>query len=133
MSSKAVHGTDAASGAERQYFDALAQGHFNIQRCGQCSRHVFHPREICPHCGADALGWVRPSGRGTVYSYTTVRRKPEAGGDYNVSLIDLEEGVRMMACVVGRDPHGVAIGMAVQARVDAAGGAARVVFEEVQP
>jgi len=121
------------SGAERQYFDALAQGQFNIQCCGQCRRHVFHPREICPHCGADALGWVRPSGRGTVYSYTTVRRKPGSGGDYNVSLIDLEEGVRMMACVVGRDPHGVAIGMAVQARIESGDGAARVVFEEVRP
>jgi uncharacterized OB-fold protein len=120
----------AAMGAERQYFDHLAQGRFLIQHCPGCRRHVFHPREICPHCGGDALDWVAPAGRATVYSFTTVARKPEAGGDYNVSLVDLEEGVRMMSSVVGMPPAQVRIGMAVRASIGERDGAPVVLFEE---
>ncbi len=125
MSSAAV----ADMGTQKQYFDHLSQGRFMIQRCADCARHVFHPREICPHCGSDALAWVAPAGRATVYSYTTVARKPEAGGDYNVSLIDLEEGVRMMSSVVGMPPDQVRIGMAVRAVIGERDGAAAVLFE----
>ena len=77
----------------------LDAGRFLIQRCGACGRHVYYPREICPHCGSAALEWKRPSGLGTVHAVTTVRRKPAEGGDLNVSLIDLDEGVRLMSRV----------------------------------
>ena len=65
----------------------------------------------------DKLDWVKASGSGTVYSTTVVRRKPEAGGDYNVALIDLAEGPRMMSRVVGVEPTAVKIGMKVRARI----------------
>lgn len=122
-------------GPDRQYADALAAGQFRIQHCGDCSRHVFFPRNICPHCGGDALAWVTPKGTGTVYSASVVRRKPDAGGDYNVVLVDLDEGVRMMSRVEGVAPADVRIGMRVKARVMAAqgdGDAALVVFDPVE-
>ena len=109
--------TPAAGGADQRYRQALAQGKFLIQRCGACARAVFYPRMVCPHCGAPDLGWEAPSGRGTVYSTTVVRRKAEAGGDYNVALVDLEEGVRMMSRVEGMAPDAVRIGMTVRAEV----------------
>ena len=105
------------SGPEKRYLDALAAGRFEIQKCAACARHVFYPRVVCPHCGAGELGWVAPSGRGTVYSTTVVRRKPADGGDYNVCLVDLAEGVRMMSRVASIPPQEVKIGMAVTARI----------------
>jgi uncharacterized OB-fold protein len=105
------------SGPEKRFFDALAAGRFEIQKCSSCARHVFYPRVLCPHCGSDRLDWIAPSGRGTVYSTTVVRRKPADGGDYNVCLVDLAEGVRMMSRVAGIAPPDVRIGMAVKARV----------------
>ena len=105
-------------GPEQQYFSALAVGRFQIQKCAACSKHVFYPRVLCPHCGSGTLEWIEPSGRGTVYSSTTVRRKAEAGGDYNVCLIDLEEGPRLMSRVEGVPAAAVQIGMPVQARVN---------------
>jgi hypothetical protein len=105
------------SGPEKRFFDALAAGRFEIQKCADCAQHVFYPRVICPHCGSDRLDWIAPSGRGTVYSTTVVRRKPADGGDYNVCLVDLAEGVRMMSRVAGIAPPDVRIGMAVKARV----------------
>ena len=104
-------------GPEKIYQDKLAQGVFEIQRCTTCNQHVFYPRVLCPHCGGDQLEWTAPSGRGTVYSTTVVRRKEAEGGDYNVALIDLDEGPRMMSRVVTVQPSAVRIGTAVQARV----------------
>jgi uncharacterized OB-fold protein len=52
-----------------------------------------------------------------VYSTTVIRRRAESGGDYNVALIDLAEGVRLMSRVEGLPPADVKIGMAVRARI----------------
>jgi uncharacterized OB-fold protein len=60
-----------------------------------------------------------------------VRRKPEAGGDYNVALIDLDEGVRMMSRVDGIPPEEVRIGMQVRAKVLDNKGVGLVVFEKM--
>jgi uncharacterized OB-fold protein len=114
-------------GVEAAYQQQLDQGRFLLQRCADCARHVFYPRELCPHCGSTALGWVEPSGNGTVHAVTTVRRKPDAGGDYNVSLVDLDEGVRMMSRVESSGV--VAIGDRVRARVQVDGGRGIVLFD----
>ena len=112
-----------------QYQAALDTGSFQIQRCKACAQAIFYPRELCPHCGSDALAWEQASGKGTVYSTTVIRRKPEAGGDYNVALVDLAEGPRMMSRVEGMAPADVAIGMAVQAEVIQHNGKGLVVFK----
>lgn len=125
------HTAAPPAGPEKHYHDQLAQGRFQIQRCQACSQAVFYPRVICPHCGSGLLDWITPSGKGTVYSTTVVRRKPEHGGDYNVALIDLEEGVRMMSRVEGIAPEAVTIGMAVQGSVVDAGDSKLVVFKQI--
>jgi len=106
-----------AGGVQAEHQAALDEGRFLIQRCAECARHVYFPRELCPHCGATALAWVEPQGGGTVHAVTTVRRKADAGGDINVSLIDLDEGVRLMSRVEGVPPSDVRIGQRVRARV----------------
>jgi uncharacterized OB-fold protein len=109
----------------------LDAGRFLIQRCGGCGRHVYFPRESCPHCGGAALEWTAPKGTGTVYAVTTVRRKPADGGDLNVSLIDLDEGVRLMSRV-GNLPAGeVRIGQRVKARVQVKDGRGLVLFDAI--
>jgi uncharacterized OB-fold protein len=65
---------------------------------------VFYPR-----VGGE---WRVSSGRGIVYATTTVHRR--GGETYNVSLIELDEGFRMMSTVEADDVH---IGMAVQVRM----------------
>jgi len=114
------------------YQAELDAGRWQIQRCGGCGRHVFFPRVDCPHCGASALDWVTPSGRGSIYAITTVRRKPADGGDLNVSLVDLDEGVRLMSRVANRAPEAVRIGQRVQARVELKDGQGLVVFDVIE-
>jgi hypothetical protein len=105
------------AGPEKYFHEQLSKGLFQIQRCSDCEKAVFYPRMICPHCGSADLGWFQPSGLGTVYSTTVVRRKAEHGGDYNVALIDLHEGVRMMSLIEGIRPDQVSIGMTVKAAI----------------
>ena len=110
------------------YQDNLAKGSFQIQQCKECGKHIFYPRVMCNHCGSADLKWVEPTGRGVVYSTSVVRQKPEKGGDYNIALIDLEEGPRMMSRVVDLDPNKVKIGMVVSAHVGTIDGKPAVVF-----
>ena len=104
-------------GAESSYQEYLAKGEFRIQRCGHCNSHVFYPRYLCPACGSSNLSWIKPSGAGTVHSTTVMRRRAEAGGDYNVCLVQLSEGPRLMSRIEGVPPAEIRIGMAVTARV----------------
>lgn len=117
------------AGADAQYQAALNEGRFWIQRCGDCAKHIFFPRQICPHCGSASLAWIEPRGTGTVHSTSVVRRKPDSGGDYNVALIDLDEGARMMSRVEGIAPAEVKIGMRVKVKVINDKGNSLVVFE----
>ena len=118
-------------GIQAQHQAALAEGRFLIQRYSACGQHIYFPRDLCPHCGSGDVAFAEPKGTGTVYSTTVVRRKPDAGGDYNVALIDLDEGVRLMSCVDNMAPTEVKIGQRVKAKVTVANGTGRVLFDAV--
>ena len=118
----------AASGVLAQHQAQLGQGLFQIQKCQACHQHIYFPRELCPHCGSADVAFVTPSGKGTVYAVTTVRRKPAEGGDYNVSLIDLDEGPRLMSRVTNCPPEAVHIDQRVQAHVVVTDGQGVVMF-----
>ncbi len=117
------------AGPEAVYFSKLESGIFEIQRCDDCNGAVFYPRLVCPHCGSAALSWFAPTGRGTVYATTTVHT---GGEPYNVCLVDLDEGARMMTRVEDMPPGDVGIGLRVQARIQQADGGARIVFDALK-
>lgn len=120
--------SEEKAGPEARYFDQLSRGRFVIQRCDDCEQTVFYPRTLCPHCGSQALTWFEPRGDGVVYASTTIHTAADLE-PFNVCLVDLDEGVRMMSQVVGMPPDSVRIGMRVSARVEGSGDAAKVVFE----
>lgn len=109
--------TADAQGPDATFNAYLAEGRFMLQRSRSSGRYVFYPRSLVPGSGERDLEWVEASGRGTVYSTTVIRRRPDKGGDYNVALIDLAEGPRMMSQVINVEPDQVRIGMAVVAKI----------------
>ena len=113
---------------EAEFRRHLEAGRFMLLQAGASGRFVHPPRVAVPGSGETDLRWVAASGRGTVHSTTTVRCKPPAT-DYNVSLVDLAEGPRMMSAVLGIVPADVRIGMAVRARIEPGEEGPRVVFE----
>ena len=94
----------------------LESGRLGFQRCAGCGTAIFYPRVLCPVCGGAELAWETCSGRGTVYATTAVYRRD--GDPYNVVLVDLEEGFRMISRVEGVPAEEVEIGTRVALRVD---------------
>lgn len=88
----------------RPFWEACKQGKLLLQYCDGCLLYQFYPRLYCMRCGAQNLRWVEASGQGIVYSYTIIRqnKSPEFRDDvpYNVALIQLEEGPRMLSNVI---------------------------------
>jgi uncharacterized OB-fold protein len=96
------------------FWEGTRQGELRIQRCSACGRHVFYPRALCPHCMADSLEWIVATGKGIVYSFTEVHRTSDefrAEVPFAVGLVELAEGVRMMARLDVAKP---VVGMAVR-------------------
>jgi len=115
---------------DAKYHAFLRQGRFMLQRSLGSGEYHFYPRAVAPLTGANDLKWVEASGHATVYSTTVVRTKPPAES-YNVALVDLREGPRLMSRVVGVPPEAVHIGMAVKAEIGDVGGKPLVLFRPV--
>ncbi|MGW4029480.1 Zn-ribbon domain-containing OB-fold protein [Streptomyces sp. NPDC004838] len=112
------------------YTEGLAAGELRFQHCSDCGRAVFYPRVLCPHCGSESLEWRVSAGLGTVYA-TTVLHQRDAD-PYNVALIDLDEGFRMMSRVEGVSPQDVRIGERVALAVITEDGAPLAVFRPLE-
>jgi uncharacterized OB-fold protein len=98
-----------------------------IQRSVVTAKAIFPPRVMAPGSGETELEWVQASGRGVVQSFTVVPQRPPQA-DYNICLIDLEEGPRLMSRLVGVDHQEIAIGLAVEAVIEGEGDDAVLLF-----
>lgn len=98
------------------FWEGTAVGELRIQQCTACGALRNPPGPMCPSCGADKPGYVVASGRGTIFSYV-VHHAPKVPGKtlpFVVALVELEEGVRMIAELVDADPASVTVGMPVE-------------------
>ncbi len=85
-----------------QYFWAgCSEGELRFQRCADCNHAQFFPRSHCLNCNSDQVAWHASKGVGTIYSVTRVERAPSdefrALVPYSIALVDLDEGIRLMA------------------------------------
>ena len=101
------------------FFDGARDDKLMLQHCTSCGGWSFPVRERCPHCFAATLEWRPASGRGTLYTFAIMHQVMNPGFasavPYNVSQIDLEEGVRMISNVVGVANDALRIGMKLEA------------------
>ena len=99
----------------QKYLDYLKKGELAYQVCSETGQVVFYPRVVAPVSGNTNLEWKVSKGLGTVYSTTTVC--PRGKESYDVSLIDMDEGFRLMSRIETLDPMDVKIGMRVKFKV----------------
>ena len=101
----------------RPFWEGCRQGKLLLQYCDQCQHYQFYPRLYCMHCGAENPRWVEASGRGVIYSYTIIyqNRSPEFVNDtpFNVAIVQLEEGPRMLSNIVDIDPADLRVDLPV--------------------
>ena len=86
------------------FWDATARGELHLQRCRPCDAHYFPPRPFCPTCQSEDVAWEPVSGRGRLHTYV-INHRPAPGFEeeapYAIALVELDEGPRLMANVVG--------------------------------
>lgn len=116
------------SGPEALWRAALAEGRFLLQKSASDGSYVFPPRTMTPGTGADDLEWVSATGKGSVYSVTVISPKPPLE-PYNVVLVALAEGPRVMSRVEGIAPSDVKIDMRVSARIGDDNGVPILLFD----
>ncbi|WP_330256206.1 Zn-ribbon domain-containing OB-fold protein [Nocardia sp. NBC_00565] len=104
--------------ASRPYWDAAKEGTLLIATCNACSKVHHYPRPFCPFCWSEDIVATEASGRGTLYTYSTVyvndlhpfrSRLP-----YIAAMVELDEGPRLMTNIEGVTPDDLEVGMAVE-------------------
>jgi uncharacterized OB-fold protein len=93
------------------FWEAAEEGRLLIKKCTACGQAHHYPRPICPFCFSEATEWVDTSGRGTIYSYSVMRRVPVP---YAIAYVTLAEGVTMMTNIVDCDLDTIRIGQPVK-------------------
>jgi uncharacterized protein len=98
------------------WFEGARQHRLLIQRCKQCGALRHPPRPMCSECRSYEWDVLDASGRGTVYSFVVNHYPRVPAFDYPlaVGLIELEEGTRLVANVIGIDSGDIRIGMPVE-------------------
>ena len=85
--------------------------------CPHCDEKIFPPRDVCPNCAGEAKTPFTFSGKGEVYSFTTIYDAPEGYEGmtpYTVALIKLAEGPLVTAQLTDIDNGKVDIGTPVE-------------------
>ena len=115
------------------YWAGAKAGKLMLQRCQACGATWFLSRHLCGSCWSDRVEAVEASGQGHVHSFTVIHRAPSAAFagqvPYVVALIDLVEGPRMLANIVGGGAREVAIGESVRVTFEQRGDGALPQFE----
>ena len=112
---------------------ARPRDRFTLPRCEACGKFHFYPRPVCPHCQDPRVVWAAASGRGTVYSYSTVHRAPSPAFKddvpYVIAIVKTDEGPHLLSRVVDISPEAVKIGMRLRVRMKISDDVVLPVFE----
>ena len=123
--------------ANRPYFEALAKGRLAFPRCTACGHAFLPPRAACPACLSPDLAWETASGRARILSWVVYHmayadhlkdRVP-----YDVTLVELEEGPRLLTNIVGSEAgRALRPGLPVRLKIEREDGQALARFEIAQ-
>ena len=108
----------------RPYFDAGGRGVLLLKKCGDCAAWLPPDAAFCSQCLGESLAWAEASGLGKLFTFGIVHQKlPGFENDvpYNVSVVQLAEGVRMTTNVLGCPNDQLRVGMALQVVFNDAG------------
>ncbi|MBI09041.1 MAG: DNA-binding protein [Rhodospirillaceae bacterium] len=93
------------------FWAAANEGKLMIPRCKDTGQFFWYPRNLSPFTLSNNVEMVEASGKGTIYTYSVMRR---ANPQYAIAYVTLEEGITMMTNIVDCDFDSVAIGQLVE-------------------
>jgi uncharacterized OB-fold protein len=99
------------------FWDALRAHRLELPYCRDCGKPHLPAGPVCPFCFSERLEWRPAGGRGRISTWTVVHKAwfPAFAADvpYNVVQVELDEGPRLTASVVGLANHRLAVGLPV--------------------
>ena len=112
-----------AVGLNAEYYRLAAEtGVLHVQRCDGCGVHRHPPRVSCAACGAAGWTWVPTAMRGEVWSWTVTHRVTDPAfaeeGTFAIVVVELVEGVRVVANTIGIPHADLRIGLPVRIVLD---------------
>lgn len=88
-----------------RFRDSLSDGRLSFQRCNECDNGWLPPRDHCPRCLSPDFTWEDASGDARVVSWVVYHRAFHPAFaervPYNVTVVELVEGPRLISNVVG--------------------------------
>ncbi|MFW9980555.1 MAG: Zn-ribbon domain-containing OB-fold protein [Candidatus Thorarchaeota archaeon] len=90
-----------------EYLKNIEEGMFRAYRCIDCGMVIAPPSGSCYGCGSNSMEWAEVSGNGKLISFTVIHIAPDAFAEeapYYVAIVELEEGTRVSARLLGFDP-----------------------------
>ena len=100
------------------FFTAGAEGRLLLATCDVCSEMRLPTAPSCPTCLGEGYTWNEVSGRGTVYTFAIMHQRYHPAWEpdlpYNIALVELDEGPRMPANIIGVENDKIAVGMPVE-------------------
>lgn len=112
---------DAGASPLARFRDYLQRGELAYEFDAASGQPVFFPRVIAPGTG-NAVEWRVSVGKGTVHAVTVI--SPQGEPSYNVVLVDMDEGFRLMSRVEEVPAAAVRISMRVRSCVHTPGNGA---------
>ena len=103
------------------FWRATKEHRLTYQVCQVCSEVVFFPRRHCTRCGSDRLEVRDSAGRGTIYTFTVIRKSgnrffSSRGRPQIPAWIDLDEGFRLLSEIDSTTPDALRCGQRVELR-----------------
>jgi uncharacterized OB-fold protein/acyl dehydratase len=97
-------------------FDGYRKHELRVPQCQNCKRVFFPPSPRCAVCGSFDMGYLVASGKGHLYSHSTVHYPQVPGFTYPVAvgLVELVEGPRMVTDLIGIRGEQLQIGMPLE-------------------
>ena len=116
---KAVRPRPGINRDNRFFWEGLKEGKLLIQRCVSCETLRHPPSPMCPSCRSLERDAVEASGKGVIHSFVNLHHPalPAFDEPNPIALVELEEGTRLVAGLVGIEPEDVKIGLPVQAEI----------------
>ena len=104
-----------------RYWEAARNEELWLQRDKSTAKYQFYPRGFSLSNPSGEVEWVKASGKAILHTFSIVHQAPHPAfaseTPYITAIVELEEGPRMAANIVGVEPEpdNLEIGMPLQA------------------
>lgn len=99
--------TPTITEVNRPYWEGLQEGKLRFQRCRHCSNAWLPARPNCPNCLSPDAEWQDASGEARIVSWviyhTAYADHLKSRVPYDVTLVELDEGPRLLTNIVDAD------------------------------